>query len=96
MPVFLVLSRLTEKGAETLLTRPERVKEVNMELEGMGVKVKEQYIMLGDYDFVNIVEAPDEATLYKALVSLNKRGTIKTSTFKLIPVDEFLEELRKP
>ncbi|MEB3780615.1 MAG: GYD domain-containing protein [Desulfurococcales archaeon] len=96
MPVFLVLSRLTEKGAETLLTRPERVKEVNMELEGMGVKVKEQYIMLGDYDFVNIVEAPDEATLYKALVNLNKRGTIKTSTFKLIPVDEFLEELRKP
>ncbi|MEB3861964.1 MAG: GYD domain-containing protein [Desulfurococcales archaeon] len=96
MPVFLVLSKLTEKGAETLFTRPERIKEVNMELEGMGVKVLHQYVMLGDYDFLNIVEAPDEITLYKALVALNRRGTIRTSTFRLVPVEEFIENLRKP
>ncbi len=96
MPVFVVFSKLTEKGAETLFTRPERIKEVNAELEGMGVKVLQQYVMLGDYDFLNIVEAPNEATRYKALVALNRRGTIRTSTFRLVPVDEFIEELRKP
>ena len=96
MPIFAVFSKLTEKGAETLFTRPDRIREVNQELEGMGVKVREQYVMLGDYDFLNIVEAPDDATLYKALVALNRRGTIKTATFKLIPVEEFIEVLKKP
>ena len=92
---FVVLSKLTDKGAETLFRKPDRVKEVNRELEEMGVKVLEQYVMLGDWDFLNIVEAPDEKTLLAALTNLNMRGTIRTTTYRIVPVDEFLEVLRE-
>lgn len=95
MPLFVVLSKLTDKGAETLFTKPERVKEVNKELEDMGVKVLSQYVMLGDWDFLNIVEASDEKTLLAALTNLNMRGTIRTTTYRIIPVDEFIEILKE-
>ena len=94
MPIFAVLSSLTDEGAKTLKDRPQRLKEVNEELEKMGVKVLEQYVVLGDYDFLNIVEAEDARTLAKALVDLLSRGTIRTVTYELIPVEEFLEKLR--
>jgi len=93
--LYVILSKLTDKGAETLFQKPERVKEVNKELEGMGVKVIHQYFVLGDYDFLNIVEAPDEKTLVKALINLNMRGTIRTITYRIIPVDEVIEMLKK-
>ena len=93
MPLFAVFSRLTERGMERLLERPERVLEVNRELEDMGVKVVHQYVMLGEYDFLNIVEAESEHVLLKALVNLNKRGTVRTTTYRIIPVGEFLESL---
>ena len=95
MPTFVVFSKLTEDGAKTLFRKPERVKEVNKELEDMGVKVIHQYVMLGEWDFLNIVEAPDEKTLLAAIVNLNMRGTIRTATFRIIPVDEFLEALKE-
>ncbi|MEB3851171.1 MAG: GYD domain-containing protein [Desulfurococcales archaeon] len=95
MPLFVVFSKLTDKGAETLFRKPDRVGEVNQELEDMGVKVREQYIMLGEWDFLNIVEAPDEKTLVAALTNLNMRGTIRTATFRIIPVDEFIGMLKE-
>ena len=95
MPTFVVFSKLTDKGAETVFQKPERVKEVNRELEDMGVKVIQQYVMLGEWDFLNIVESPDEKTLLAALTNLNMRGTIRTATSRIIPVDEYLEAISK-
>jgi len=94
MPFFVVFSKLTDKGAETILRNPERIKEVNREIEAKGVRVVAQYLMMGEYDFLNIVEAPDEKTLLKVLVDLNTRGTIRTATYRLIPVDEFIESMK--
>ncbi|MCX8152237.1 MAG: GYD domain-containing protein [Archaeoglobaceae archaeon] len=91
---YIILSRLTDEGAETLKRRPERLKEVNQELEKMGVKVIEQYAVFGEYDFVNIVEANDNATLMKAMVELASRGTIRTVTMPAITVDELIEKLK--
>jgi uncharacterized protein with GYD domain len=93
MPLYMILSNLTDEGAKTIKTKPKRVKEVNAELEKMGVKVIEQYAVLGPYDFLNIVEAPDEKTVAAAMVELASRGTIRTNTFPIVPVDEFLEKL---
>ena len=95
MPLFVVLSKLTDKGAETLFKKPDRVKEVNKELEEMGVKVLQQYVVLGDFDFLNIVEAEDDKILMAALTNLAMRGTIRTTTYKIIPVDEFIEILKE-
>lgn len=94
MPRYVVLSSLTDEGAKILKSNPQRVKEVNAELEKIGVKVIEQYAVLGTYDFLNIVEAPDEKTLAAAMVELASRGTIKTTSFPIIPIDEFLAKLK--
>lgn len=90
MGIYIVLSKLTDEGAKTLKERPERLNEVNEELEKMGVKVKEQYLVLGEYDFVNIVEAEDNTSLAKAMIELASRGSIRTMTLAAIPVDEFI------
>jgi uncharacterized protein with GYD domain len=95
MPYYIILTRLTDQGAKTLKERPGRIKEVNAELEGMGVKVLDQYIVFGEYDFVNIVEAEDNLTVMKAMVELASRGTLRTVTLPAIKVDEFIEELSK-
>ncbi|MBC7109825.1 MAG: GYD domain-containing protein [Archaeoglobi archaeon] len=95
MGIYVILSRLTDEGAETLKEKPERVKEVNEELERMGVKVLQQYAVFGEYDFVNIVEADDNITVLKAMVELASRGTIRTVTMPAVLVDELLESLKK-
>jgi len=91
---FVILSRLTGEGAETLKKNPDRIKEVSRELENMGVKVLEQYAVFGEYDFVNIVEAEDNATVMKAMVELASRGTLRTVTMPAISVDELIEKLK--
>ncbi|MEG9194002.1 MAG: GYD domain-containing protein [Archaeoglobales archaeon] len=91
---YVVLSRLTDEGAKTLKERPQRLKEVNQELEKMGLKVIEQYAVLGEYDFVNIVEANDDLTVAKAMLELASRGTIRTVTMPAIPVDELIKKLK--
>jgi len=95
MPLFIVLSKLTDEGSKTVKIKPERIREVNQELEEMGVKVMEQYVVLGEYDFVNIVEAPDIETVMKAMLELNSRGTIRTETLPALKVDDFIEALKK-
>ncbi len=95
MPTFVVLSTLTDDGAETLVKNPDRVTEVNQELErDFGVKVVAQYATLGPYDFVNIVEAPDEATVARAMVHLASRGSVRTLTLTAIPVADFVARLK--
>jgi uncharacterized protein with GYD domain len=91
---FVVISRLTDEGAETLQNKPERVKEVNKELEAYGVKVLEQYVVFGDFDFISIVEVEDVGKFLKALVNLNSRGTIRTTTYLIVPVDEAINALK--
>ncbi len=93
MARYIVLSNITDEGAKTLKSKPQRVKQVNDELETMGVKVLEQYAVLGEFDFLNIVEASDNATIAKAMVELGSRGSIRTKTLPIIPMDEFVENL---
>ena len=94
MPTYVMLSTLGPDGAATLRQQPERLKEVNAEVEAMGVKVIDQYALLGDYDFLNIVEAPDHDTMARMAISLAARGTLKTRTMPAIPIDEFIAALK--
>lgn len=93
MPKFIMLSTLGPEGMLRLREDPARVKEVNAEVEAMGVRVLEQYAVLGQYDFVNILEAPDEATMAKVAVTLGARGTLKTHTLTVLPIDDFIAAL---
>jgi len=94
MATYIMLSRLTENGAETLKKSHGRIQEVNKELSQMGVKVLQQYAVLGAYDFVNIVEAPDMATIMKASVEMSARGSVRIETLAALPIDQFSAAVR--
>lgn len=88
MATYVILSTLTDEGRKTIKNNPQRINEVNKELEAMGVKVKEQFAVLGPYDFVNIVEAPDNEAVMKMSIELGSRGTVQLLTLAAIPVSE--------
>jgi uncharacterized protein with GYD domain len=92
---YIMLSTLTDEGRKTIKMRPERIKEVNKEIEKMGVKVLEQYAVLGPYDFVNIVEAENNETISRVSIELGSRGTVKIMTLAAIPIDKFEIKLSK-
>jgi uncharacterized protein with GYD domain len=94
MGTYILLSTLTDEGAKTLGTNPARLKDVNKELESMGVKVLAQYAVLGPFDFVNIVEAPDNETIARVSINLSSRGSVKVQTMAAIPVDQLIEKLK--
>jgi len=90
MPTYIMLSTLTDEGAKTIKSNPARIKEVNKEMEALGVTVKAQYAVLGPYDFVNIVEAPDNETVARVSAELASRGSVKIQTLAAIPIDDFI------
>ncbi len=93
MPTFLMLTNLTAEGVRTLKNNPGRIAEVNREVEQMGVKVVSQFATLGQYDFVTVVEAPDEQTMAKVSVELGSRGTMTSQTLAAIPADDLAGSL---
>lgn len=90
MATYVLLSTLTDRGRETLLERPSRITEVNREIEALGARVIGQWAVLGPYDFVNIVEAPDNETIARVSVVLGARGTIQFLTMPAIPIESFI------
>ncbi len=95
MGIYLMLTNLTDEGRKTVKQKPERIKEVSKEVEKMGVKVLNQYALLGAYDFVNILEAPDNQTIAKLALELGSRGTLQTTTLAALSIDEFIKMLKK-
>ncbi len=95
MPIYILLSTLTAEGGKTIKKRPERIREVNKEIEAFGVKVLSQYAVLGPYDFVNVIEAPDNTTVARVSVELGSRGTIKIMSLPAIPIEEFITAIKE-
>ncbi len=95
MAIYVMLTTLTSEGRKTLKERPERIKEVNQEVEKMGVKILQQYAVLGPYDFVNILDAPNNEVISKVAVELGSRGTIQTTTLPALPIDDFIQAVTK-
>ena len=94
MATYIFLSTLTDEGRKTIKGRPERILEVNKEIEAMGAKVVDQYATLGLYDFVSVVEAVDNETVARISVELGARGTVQIMTVPAIPVEKFVERLQ--
>jgi uncharacterized protein with GYD domain len=93
MPTFIMLSTLTPEGVQTVRNNPTRIRAVNEEHEQLGATVKAQWATLGHYDFVNVVEAPDEKTMARVSLALGARGTGKWETMVAIPIDDFIATL---
>jgi uncharacterized protein with GYD domain len=95
MAKFVMLTILTDEGRKTIIENPGRIKEVNKEVEAMGVKILAQYALLGPYDFVNILEAPSNEAISKVAVTMGARGTLQTMTMAAMDVDAFVGSLKK-
>lgn len=94
MPKYVMLSTLGPDGSARLADNPARLREVSSEVEAMGVKVLAQYALLGTWDFLNILEAPDELTMMRVATTLASRGTLKTMTMAAAEVDDFIDKLQ--
>ena len=93
MPTYIMLTTLTPEGVQTVKNNPQRIREVSKEVEQLGASVKAQWSTLGRYDFVNIVEAPDETTMARVSLELGSRGTARFETLSAIPIDDFIAAL---
>ena len=93
MPTYIMLSTLTSDGVQTVKNNPNRIKEVNKEIEQLGATVKAQWAVLGQFDFVNVVEVPDEKTMARVSLELGSRGTAKYESLAAIPIDDFIAGL---
>ncbi len=93
MPLYIMLTSLTPEGVQTIKNNPSRIQEVNKEIEQLGASVKAQWATLGRFDFVNVVEAPDEQTMARVSLELGSRGTARYESLTAIPIDDFVSAL---
>jgi len=93
MATYVMLTTLTDEGRKAIKENPQRIKGVNKEVEAMGVKIVAQYALLGPYDFVNILEAPDNIAVSRVAMELGSRGTLQTMSMAAMTLDEFIGSL---
>ena len=93
MPTYIMLCTLTPEGVTTIKNNPQRIREVNREVEQLGATVKAQWAVLGEVDFISVVEAPDETTMARVSLELGSRGTSHYETLSAIPIDDFISNL---
>lgn len=93
MPTYIMLTTLSPEGVQTIKNNPARIKEVNREIEQLGATVKAQWATLGEFDFVNVVEAPDTETVARVSVALAARGSTRVHTLPALTIDDFVATL---
>ncbi len=96
MPLYIMFSTLTDEGRKTIMKNPERIEEVNREIENMGAYVIAQYTCLGQYDFINLIEAPDNEAIMWVSIELGSRGTVQIMTLPALPIHEFISRVAHP
>jgi uncharacterized protein with GYD domain len=95
MAIYIMMTNLTDEGRKTVKVNPQRIKEVNKEVEGMGVKILAQYAVLGHYDFINILESESNEAVARLATELGSRGTLQTTTLAAMTLDDFISSLKK-
>jgi len=95
MALYIMMTNLTDEGRKTVKANPHRIKEVNKEVEAMGVKILAQYVVLGQYDFINVLEAPNNETIARVATELGSRGTLQTNTLAALTLDDYIRSLSK-
>ena len=95
MPTYAMLTTLGPDGWETLRQNPDRILRVREEVESLGLRVIAQYALMGQYDFLNVIEAPDEQAMANAAIMLAARGTMRTTTMQAIPVEDLISTLKR-
>ena len=95
MALYIMMTNLTDEGRKTVKANPQRIKEVNKEVEAIGVKILAQYVVLGQYDFINILDAPNNETFARVATELGSRGTLQTNTLAALTLDDYIHSLSR-
>ena len=95
MSLYVMLSTLSESGRKVLRERPGWIKKVNADVQRMGARVVAQYAVLGPYDFVTVIDAPNNAAISRISVELGARGGVAGMTMAAIPLDQFIDGLEE-
>ncbi|MFC1872426.1 GYD domain-containing protein [Chloroflexota bacterium] len=95
MSTYLMLTTLTDEGRKTIKYNPEALNEMNKEIELMGIKIVAQYALLGQYDFVNIVEATNDEDAARLAINLSAGGIMQTLTLAAMRVEDLILRLKK-
>jgi uncharacterized protein with GYD domain len=95
MATYIILSNLSDQGLQTLQANPERLREVNKDVEELGARVLHQWFLLGPYDFLNVIEAPDATTVARVAIALGARGSTRMQSFEAIDADQLLSALTR-
>jgi uncharacterized protein with GYD domain len=93
MPIYMMLTTLTAEGRKSLKKNPGRIWDVNKEVEQMGAKIIAQYKLLGDYDFVNILDAPNNNVISRVAIEIGSRGTLEPYIMAATSVEDFVKEI---
>jgi uncharacterized protein with GYD domain len=94
MPYYVMLTKLTDIGRKTIMRNPGRIWEVNQEVEDMGAKIISQYALLGEYDFINVLEAPNNTVIARVASALGSRGTMMPLTLAAITIEDLVKEIQ--
>jgi uncharacterized protein with GYD domain len=94
MPYYVMMTRLTDAGRKTIMRNPGRIWEVNKEVEDMGAKIISQYALLGEYDFLNVLEAPNNTVIARVASALGSRGTLQPLTLAAITIEDLVKEIQ--
>jgi uncharacterized protein with GYD domain len=95
MSIYVMLTSLTDAGRKVTDEDPDSLKEINKEVEYMGVKILAQYALLGQYDFVSILEAPSNEAVARLATRLSGQGTMQTLTMAAMKMDDLITALKK-
>jgi len=93
MFTYVGLIQLTQEGREALEKAPEYLEKFKHIIEEEGGKLEDTYAVMGPWDFLALVQYPDNAAAFRALAKIGKLEVIKTETFPVEKVDIFLKTL---
>lgn len=89
MATFISLLRYTHQGITTIKDAPGRIDAARKAYRALGAEIKALYLVMGQYDIVALVEAPDDATAVKAALTLGSKGNVTSETLRAFTEEEF-------
>ena len=91
MAKYVLLSRFTQQGLETIKDGPARLDAARETLRRLGAELKDFYLTIGGYDLVVILEAPDDETVARASLAIGSQGNVRIETLRAFTEDEYRE-----
>ena len=89
MATYFMLFNYTQQGVQNVKESPARIEAAKKLLRDMGAEVKASYLMMGRYDTIFIVEAPNDETAAKGALAISSKGNVRSETLRAFTEDEY-------